>query len=504
MKERPGGESAHAKQLLDRMTDGVIGLDTDWHFTYLNETGRAVICEAAGETFTVDELVGLNIRELLPEARSTRFEAPYRKAMQTQKQLTFDEYYEPLDVWFEVRAYPSETGLSICFRDVTERRQQHERLAAREAVLREMYDAIADRDASFEERVDNLLRIGQQVLGTSHGTLSNVQGDDYVFEVVRSPGDMQPGDVIDLSVTSCERIVMTEETLVLANVAEDAPDLTEKAGYAEWGVRCYLGTPVIVDDEVYGTFCFYDTEPRTEPFSDWAVTLVDLMGRWVGVALERKLVEERLRRQNDRLEKFATLVSHDLRNPLNVAGGWLDVAREDCESEALTKIEASHERMEALIDDVLALARAGRTVDDPETLDLQQVVTGAWAQVQTDDATLTLELDPDLTVRGDNVRLARLFENLFRNSVEHGSRPEGDGISVCVGTLPGGFYVEDDGVGISPDERGHVLEFGYSTTEDGTGIGLGIVEDVATAHGWTVSITESASGGARFEFTDVV
>jgi hypothetical protein len=289
------------------MTAGVIGLDTDWHFTYLNETGRAVICEAAGETFTVDELVGLNIRELLPEARSTRFEAPYRKAMQTQKQLTFDEYYEPLDVWFEVRAYPSETGLSICFRDVTERRQQHERLAAREAVLREMYDAIADRDASFEERVDNLLRIGQQVLGTSHGTLSNVQGDDYVFEVVRSPGDMQPGDVIDLSVTSCERIVMTEETLVLANVAEDAPDLTEKAGYAEWGVRCYLGTPVIVDDEVYGTFCFYDTEPRTEPFSDWAVTLVDLMGRWVGVALERKLVEERLRRQNDRLEKFATL-----------------------------------------------------------------------------------------------------------------------------------------------------------------------------------------------------
>jgi signal transduction histidine kinase len=102
------------------------------------------------------------------------------------------------------------------------------------------------------------------------------------------------------------------------------------------------------------------------------------------------------------------------------------------------------------------------------------------------------------------VRLARLFENLFRNSVEHGSRPEGDGVSVCVGTLPGGFYVEDDGVGISPGERGHVLEFGYSTTEDGTGIGLGIVEDVATAHGWTVSITESASGGARFEFTDVV
>jgi K+-sensing histidine kinase KdpD len=422
--------------------------------------------------------------------------------MRTGEQITFDEHYAPLDAWFEVRVYPSETGLSICFRDVTERRHRRERLEAREAVLREMYDVIADRDTSFEDRVDALLRIGQRVLGTSHATLSRVRDGDYVFEVVRSPDDVQPGDVVDLSATNCERIVMTEETLVLANVAEGAPDLTDKAGYAEWGVSCYLGTPVVVDGEVYGTFCFYDTEPRTEPFSDWAITLVDLMGRWVGVALERELVEGRLRRQNDRLEKFAALVSHDLRNPLNVAGGWLDIAREDCDSEALAKIEASHDRMQTLIDDVLALARAGRIVDDPVELELRRVVTDAWEQVHTGEATLALELD--LTVPGDDTRLAQLFENLFRNSVEHGSRSGRDGVSVRVGALPGGFYVEDDGVGIPPDERECALEFGFSTAEDGTGIGLGIVEDVTTAHGWTVAVTESASGGARFEFTDVV
>jgi signal transduction histidine kinase len=95
-----------------------------------------------------------------------------------------------------------------------------------------------------------------------------------------------------------------------------------------------------------------------------------------------------------------------------------------------------------------------------------------------------------------------LFENLFRNCVEHGV-DDASGLSVTVGPLPDGFYVADDGVGVPEAERDHVVEFGYTTTDDGTGIGLGIVEDVATAHGWTVTVTESEDGGARFEFRNV-
>ena len=505
-------------EVLDRLSEGIFGLDTDWRFTYLNETGRAVICDAAGESFSVSELVGRNIWELVPEAVGTTFEQRYREAMRTGERVCFDAYYEPLDAWLAVRASPSETGLSVCFRDITERRRRHDRVASRETVLREIYEAIADRESTFEERVDDLLRIGQRVLGTDYGTLSRVRGDEYVFEVVRSPGDLEVGDTVDLAATNCERIVLTEETLVLGNVAEDAPDLVERAGYRDWGIRCYLGTPVIVGDEVYGTFCFYDSDVRTEPFSDWEVTLVDLMGRWVSAALERKLTEDRLRHQNDRLEKFATLVSHDLRNPLNVAEGWLEMAREECKSEALGNVANSHERMRAIVDDLLVLARAGRTVDDPVDLDLGEVAADAWAQVETATATLTVDLDRDAS--GDRTRIQQLFENLFRNCVEHGSTDsrtgsgdgeehggddvdDGPGLSITVGPLPDGFYVADDGVGIPEAERDHVIEFGYTTTDDGTGIGLGIVEDVATTHGWTVTVTESEGGGARFEFRNV-
>ncbi|PSP48852.1 hypothetical protein BRC75_05550 [Halobacteriales archaeon QH_7_69_31] len=92
----------------------------------------------------------------------------------------------------------------------------------------------------------------------------------------------------------------------------------------------------------------------------------------------------------------------------------------------------------------------------------------------------------------------------------HASGPAGDedptpseGLTVTLGSSPEGFYVADDGVGVPPEDRERVFESGYSTDEEGIGTGLAVVEDLATAHGWTVSVTESAAGGARFEFGGV-
>lgn len=92
-----------------------------------------------------------------------------------------------------------------------------------------------------------------------------------------------------------------------------------------------------------------------------------------------------------------------------------------------------------------------------------------------------------------------MLENLFSNAVTHA----GADVAVTVGALDGGFYVADDGPGIPEDVRGTVFEAGHSTEEDGTGFGLAIVEAIADAHDWTVSLAESKAGGARFEFTGV-
>ncbi|MFC7137933.1 sensor histidine kinase [Halobaculum litoreum] len=90
------------------------------------------------------------------------------------------------------------------------------------------------------------------------------------------------------------------------------------------------------------------------------------------------------------------------------------------------------------------------------------------------------------------------MENLLRNAVDHG----GDGVTVTVGDCDGGFFLEDDGPGIDTVEGGDVFEAGISTANGGTGFGLAIVSRIVDAHGWSVDVTESESGGARFEITD--
>jgi PAS domain S-box-containing protein len=214
---------------------------------------------------------------------------------------------------------------------------------------------------------------------------------------------------------------------------------------------------------------------------------------------EQKAAERQLERQNERLEEFTSVVSHDLRNPLTVAQGYLDLVEAPGEDEKVDAIEGAHDRMASLIEDLLAVARDGDRALTVEPVDVGRVVDSSWQHVATADA--TIEADADLTVRADETRLAQLFENLFRNAVEHG----GDDVTVRVGSLESGagFFVEDDGPGVPTSERESVFEMGYSTTASGTGFGLSIVRQVCDAHGWTVRVGEGAAGGARFEVDGV-
>ena len=221
------------------------------------------------------------------------------------------------------------------------------------------------------------------------------------------------------------------------------------------------------------------------------VTLVDVT--------HREQYRRELERQNERLEEFASMVSHDLRNPLTVAKGQLEIARMDDDREELAETATALDRMEELIDDLLAMARQGQPIEETEPTSLGSVADSAWTMIEADGA--ALDVADDATVLADPDRLQQLFENLFRNAVEHGETVE----TVAVGALGdgAGFYVADDGVGIPGPKRDEVFESGYTTNRDGTGFGLAIVTDIADAHGWDVTVSESEFGGARFEVRGV-
>ena len=277
----------------------------------------------------------------------------------------------------------------------------------------------------------------------------------------------------------------------------------------------------------------YDTGDRADPDDP-----VGLFGVASDIT-DLKRRERELQRERDRLEEFAEIVSHDLRSPLTVASGRLELAREECDSDHLDGIGDALDRGQALIDDLLTLAREGDDIDDSVPVSLPQLIEDCWETTETAGARLVVETDR--TIRADRTRLKQLLENLFRNSVEHGStesRPEagdsvehgstdnrraeraGDsvehgsaetveadgarkrGVTVTVGDVDGGFYVADDGPGVPEDDREKVFDSGYSTAGS-TGLGLRIVERVTEAHGWSVRAIESDGGGARFEITGV-
>ena len=212
---------------------------------------------------------------------------------------------------------------------------------------------------------------------------------------------------------------------------------------------------------------------------------------------EQRQRKQELKRQNERLGEFASIVSHDLRNPLSVADGRLELAMQECDSEHLESVAGAHERMETLIDDLLTLAREGTIVEETQSVQIADVSEQCWETVETGEAMLRIETD--LTIKADPARLREIFENLIRNAVEH----SGGDVTITIGGLPDGFYIADDGPGIPPDKRNTVFERGYSTSESGTGLGLYIVQEIVDAHDWEVAICTSDFGGTRFEITGV-
>jgi PAS domain S-box-containing protein len=438
-------------RLLDRMTDGFCALDAEYRFTYLNEQAYA----AYGETD--DDPTGRVIWEVFPDIVGTEHESHLRAAMEEQTTQRYETYYEPHDRWYDIRVYPDREGVSVMFSDVTERRKREREL---------------DRANELLSTLLNGLPVG--VLAEDENRRVAAVNEEFL-------------DLFDVSADP-EAIVGAD---CAAFAEEEKGTFDDPDGFVD-GIDARIDAGAHVADEQLELADGRVFERSYLPI-DFPVGGGHL---WVyQETSERHEYERTLERQNERLERFASVVSHDLRSPLEVAQGRVELAREECDSEHLEAAEEAHERIGHLVEDLLVLARRGESVGDGEPVEVAEAVQQCARTVGIDGD--RLRVDSDLTVRADRSRFRQLLENLLRNSVEHG----GETVTITVGDSEGGFYVEDDGPGIPPEERDRVFDAGYSTNPEGTGFGLSIVGDVAEAHGWNVTVTEGRSGGARFEIT---
>ncbi|MFB6195582.1 MAG: PAS domain S-box protein [Haloplanus sp.] len=217
------------------------------------------------------------------------------------------------DRWLEHRSEPIETGRYEggrieYFTDVTDQKRAQRQLETRERKLRAMYDVISDRSLSLDEQIDAIIDIGCDLLDAEYGSFARIdrEANEYHVEVVRSGDlDIQAGDTIPYTETWCQRTVAEAKTLQFEARPYDAAD---RQYGTDVDFEMYVGTPIYDGDDVYGTLCFLDRDTGTE-FSDWQLTMVELIGNWISYALQRSNLREELRhRVADREQKLASFV----------------------------------------------------------------------------------------------------------------------------------------------------------------------------------------------------
>ena len=232
-------------------------------------------------------------------------------------------------------------------------------------------------------------------------------------------------------------------------------------------------------------------------FTDDHLHDLELLSAFAEASLRRYYRTATRPQNGELLEEVASILSHDVKSPLAIAEGNLELERESNDSTYLETTTSALERLETMLDDLVTLARTGDRVDPSDAIDLQAIAEQSWELVETNGATLSIQ--DSATFQGDESRLRHVFENLFRNAVNHA----GPTVSIRVGVLSDGegIFIEDDGPGVPEDRRNRVFEYGHSSTVDQPGFGLSIVQRIVEAHGWAIRLTESQLGGARFEIT---
>ncbi|MEF8778987.1 MAG: PAS domain S-box protein, partial [Natronomonas sp.] len=302
------------------------------------------------------------------------------------------------------------------------------------------------------------------------------------------------GDIIAVNEQNVENLGYTREELLSMNVADFEVGHSHEELQGIWAAMD-IGERAKTEGE------HRRKDGSTFPVEVWVTkTEIEDETRFVALGRDitvRRAYEDELERQNEQLEAIVRVIGHDLRNPLSVLRGRLELLDDDYRTEHLEAAEQALDRAEMLLEDLRVLAQIGDPVQETDPIDLSETVVDCWWTVPTENATLDVETDRRIVT--DRSRLRHLLENLFSNAVEHG----GSDVTVTVGDLEEGFYVEDDGPGIPESERDTVFDLGHTTAKDGTGLGLAIARQVADAHGWDIDVTESDAGGTRVEITSV-
>lgn len=455
--------------ILESVTDAFFALDRQWCFTYLNQHAELLLHR------TSQELLGKNLWDEFPEAVNSIFYQKYRQAVTQQVSLKFEAFYSPFSQWLEVHVYPSADGLSVYFRDITERQQIAETL---------------------QQAASENLRLAQAINSVSDGVVitNPHQADNPI--IYTNPAFLR------LTGYALHE-VMHHNCCFLQGSETDPRAIAQ------------IRTAIAVRKELQITLLNYRKDGQTfwnelklAPVFSEAGELLYFVGVQTDVSDRRTI--ERMK------DEFIAVVSHELRTPLTsirgalglLASGFLNSQPEKVQR--MLEIAVSNtDRLVRLINDILDIERieSGKVVMAKQTCEVAHLIQQAADALQPlVKAGITLSISPvSAWVWADPDRIIQTLTNLLSNAIKF-SRSGTIWLRAVRQNEEVLFQVQDQGRGIPPERleaifgRFQQVDASDSRKKGGTGLGLAICRSIVQQHGGRIWAESTLGQGSTFSF----
>ncbi|UTF52683.1 PAS domain S-box protein [Natronosalvus rutilus] len=463
------------EEMLGRVTDAFYAVDDEFRFMHVNERAAELLQRPRAE------LLGEKLWELYPEAAEVdEVWDAFHTALNDQVSTSYDLYFDPLDFWVEANLYPSETGVSVYFRDITESKQHELELERYRALTEAANDVIVTIDA--ESTIRSVNPAVEDVFG------------------------YEPNELIGESLTKLMRDDLAVRHQAGLQRYLETNERTLDWDYVELKGQCADGSAVslsitfseiVYENDRYFTGVIRNISDRKK--REWQ--------------LER--ANERLTRSNRRLEQFAYAASHDLQEPLRMVSSYLQLIEQrygdDLDADGTDYLEFAIDganRMRAMIEGLLEYSRieTGGKPLEPTDLDavFEDVLDDLAGQIERSNATITSDSLP--RVQGDRTQLRQLFQNLLDNAMTYsGDEPPQIHVSAEQDETEWVVSVCDEGIGLDPARADRVFEVFqrlHSREEySGSGIGLALCKRIIERHGGDIWVDAELGEGATFSVT---
>ncbi|MEB3231982.1 MAG: response regulator [Leptolyngbyaceae bacterium] len=439
--------------------------------------------------------------------------------------------------------------------ELAERALAEQKLRQSEQRIRDLCQVTASQ-GDFDHRLAQMLTLGREQFGLDIGTLSKIEGDRYEVIMGQQPNNITTqGAILHAQQTYCGSVIQAQETVAIAHVAKN--DWCHHPGYTAFRIEAYIGTIVLVQQQIYGTLCFYSHTPKPQEFTPVDQELLQLMAQWIGRELEQQLIHQDLAEARDRAmeatqlkSEFLATMSHEIRTPLNAIMGMtrllLDTPLDTEQRHFTHTIGNSSDTLLTIINEILDFSKIESGTLELETapLVLRTCIedTCDWVaeMASRQNIELAYYIAPNVptVILGDLVRLRQVLVNLVNNAVKftpqgeviisvsaqvipHSSHP----ISTPLGlpssgamqhrlTLESGIAaathelqikVQDTGIGMAPAQLSQLfkpfIQADVSTTRQygGTGLGLSICQKLVTMMQGQITVQSQEGQGSTFQ-----